>query len=100
MKKIYIPNPIDTTDVVLPEELASLSERLAENTHENWSAGRIKADWKYGPRDDGKRTHPDLVPYAELSEEEKGYDRITSQETIKVILKLGYTINPPKNNLT
>lgn len=91
--EIYIPKPIDTTDVSLPEELKLLAEQIAENVHEVWSEGRIKDGWTYGPvRDDDTKKHPCLLPYCELSESEKGYDRRTSQETIKLILKLGFKI--------
>ena len=90
---MYKPNPIDTSDVVLSEEIRALSEELAKNTHEVWAAGRIRDGWTYGPtRNDEKREHPCLVPYDALSEEEKEYDRATSLETLKVILKLGYTL--------
>ena len=90
----YKPQPIDTSDVALPAELQELAERIAENVHEVWSKGRINDGWSYGPeRDDAARKHPCLVPYGELSEEEKEYDRRTSQETIKLILKLGFNIS-------
>ena len=91
--EIYIPKPIDTTDVSLPEELKLLAEQIAENVHEVWSEGRIKDGWTYGPvRDDATKNHPCLLPYCKLSESEKEYDRRTSQETIKLILKLGFKI--------
>jgi hypothetical protein len=46
-------------------------------------------------RDDAKKNTPCMVEYDELPESEKEYDRNTSLETIKLILKLGYTITPP-----
>ena len=53
----------------------------------------MEQGWSWGPeRDDKKKTHPDMVPYDELTEEEKDYDRSTSMETIKLILKLGFKI--------
>lgn len=89
----YNPNPIDTSDVVLPTELLSLTEKLAENTHDVWAKGRIEQGWKYGKtRDDNNKLHPCLIPYSELSESEKEYDRNTALETIKLIQKLGYFI--------
>ena len=92
-KNIYLPNPIDTKEVVLPKELEALAENIAKNVHEVWSAGRMKDGWTYGEeRNDAKRQHPCLVPYEELTEEEKEYDRNTSVETIKLILKLGFKI--------
>lgn len=92
-KNSYTPQPVDTTDVTLPEELNALAEDIAKNVHEVWSAGRINDGWTYGEqRNDAEKKHPCLVPYEELSESEKEYDRRTSQETLKLIVKLGYKI--------
>lgn len=93
MKNNYIPQPIDTTDVMLPEELNELAEMIAKNVHEVWSAGRMKDGWTYGEeRNDAEMKHPCLVPYEELTESEKEYDRNTSIETLKLIVKLGFRI--------
>lgn len=90
---MYEPKPIDTNDIVLSEELLALTEKLAENTHDVWALGRIGQGWKYGEkRDDVKKETPCLVPYNELPESEKEYDRNTALETLKLIVKLGYTI--------
>lgn len=89
----YIPQPINTKDVELPDELMILAEEIAKNVHEVWSEGRMKDGWKYGlERNDTERLHPCLVPYEDLSESEKEYDRRTSQETLKLIMKLGFKI--------
>lgn len=90
----YIPNPVETSEVRLPEELLPLIEEMAKNVHEVWAQNRIKEGWTYGPvRDDVNKTHPCLVPYEELPESEKEYDRATSQETLKLILKSGFVIS-------
>ena len=90
----YQPNPIDTTDVVVPDELNDLLEKLAKNVHETWAAGRMKEGWKHGvTRDDAKKEHPCLVAYEELPDNEKEYDRETAMQTIKVMLKLGFKIS-------
>lgn len=90
----YIPQPVDTNDVVLPEELNQLAEQMAKNVHEIWSQTRISQGWTYGPeRNDSKKKHPCLVPYEELPEEEKLYDRNTSTETLKFIIKAGFEIS-------
>ena len=92
----YSPNPIDTSDVELPQELLTLAEQLAQNVHEVWSQTRIAQGWTYGPeRNDALKQHPCLVPYDQLSEEEKVFDRNTSQETLRLITKLGYKIVEP-----
>lgn len=93
MKMNYVPQPIDTSDVVLPQELDALAELIAKNVHEVWSAGRIADGWTYGEmRDDEKRLTPCLVPYDELTEEEKAFDRNTAFETLRLITKFGFKI--------
>lgn len=89
----YIPNPIDTNGVALPEDLLPLVEEIAKNVHEVWSSNRMNEGWTYGEqRNDEKKTHPCLVPYEELPESEKDYDRATSQETLKLIMMSGFRI--------
>lgn len=90
---MYIPKPVDTKNVVLPQELLELTEKIAENVHENWAVGRLKDGWIYGPeRNDERKTTPCMVPYDQLSESEKEYDRNTALETLKLIVALGYKI--------
>lgn len=90
---MYTPKPIDTSDVELPEDLLQLKEKIAENVHEVWSVGRMAEGWTYGEvKDLEKKTTPQLVSYSELPEEEKDFDRNTAFETLKLIIKLGYTI--------
>ena len=90
---MYKPTPIDTADVTLPDELLALTEQIAENVHDVWAASRIKEGWTYGEtRDSAAKTTPCLVPYCELPEIEKEYDRNTAFETLKLIYKLGYRI--------
>ena len=90
---MYTPKPIDTSKITLPEELLALTEKIAENVHEVWSAGRLADGWTYGEeRNDAEKKHPCLVPYDQLTETEKDFDRNTAFETIKLIVALGYRI--------
>lgn len=89
----YRPEPIDTHAVELPKALMDLTERLAESTHDHWALQRMKDGWRWGEkRDDDAKLHPCLVPYDELPESEKEYDRRTAMETVKAIIALGYRI--------
>lgn len=89
----YTPEPMDLSSVDLPESLIQLSERIAENVHEVWAKARMDEGWTYGEkRDDIHKKHPCLVPYDELPEEEKEYDRNTAMNTIKMVKKLGFRI--------
>jgi len=95
----YNPMPIPADKVNLPAVLEQLTELLAKNAHDMWALQRIHDGWKIGPkRNDELREHPDLIPYEQLSDREKEYDRITAMETIKVILALGYKIVEPEKN--
>ena len=90
---MYKPNPIDTSDIILDKEILKLADMLAKNTHEVWAKNRISEGWTYGKeRNDEIKTTPCLVPYEELTENEKNYDMDTSLETLKLIKKLGYKI--------
>ena len=92
----YTPKPIDTSAVSLPVELEPLVEQMAKNVHEVWAQKRIEEGWKYGEKRDYElRLHPCLVSYEQLPEIEKEYDRSTALETLKLIIKLGFTIEKP-----
>ena len=93
----YTPKPIDVSGVTLSSELNELIERVAENVHELWAQQRMKDGWSWGPkRDDAAKQHPGLVPYSELCDSEKDYDRITTRGVLKSILALGYRVEPPR----
>ena len=93
MKHKYNPQPLDTSDVDLSEELQRLVEQLAKNVHDIWAVGRLNDGWTYGPeRNDTLKHHPCLVDYGDLPDSEKEYDRNTAMETLKMILKLGWKV--------
>ena len=91
--KTYIPQPIDLSDVTLTDDLNDLREAIAENAHEIWAENRQAEGWSYGPqRDDKLKRTPDMVPYSQLPEGEKEYDREMAMKTIKLLKKLGYDL--------
>ena len=93
MKNNYTPQPMDTADVFLPAELTPLIEDMAKNVHEVWAKSRLDQGWTYGEeRSDAMKQHPCLVPYENLPEVEKAYDRDTAIGTLKLICKLGFKI--------
>jgi len=90
----YDPQPIDTSKVELPRTIEKLTEKLARNAHDIWARQRMADGWHWGKaRDDARKEHPSLVPYEELPESEKNYDRSTAMETVKAILALGFRIS-------
>ena len=90
---MYIPQPEQTDDIILSTDLNDLIEAMAKNVHDVWAESRILQGWTYGPeRNDVLKHHPCLIPYEELPETEKAYDRDTAVGTLKLICKLGFKI--------
>lgn len=95
---VYDPQPIYVAEIELDSDLEDLTEAIAENAHDIWARARMDEGWTYGPvRDDARKLHPDLVPYAQLPESEKEYDRIMAMNTLRLVRRLGYDIT--KNTL-
>ncbi len=72
---------VEATSAQLASQTNGLSfflqspNRAAEENHDNWMKLRLADGWKYGSvKDEGKKEHPDLVPYDELPEVEKMKD--------------------------
>lgn len=92
-KFIYEPSPISLDDVTLSDDLAELQEAIAENAHEIWAKTRTDQGWTYGPeRNDVQKETPDMIPYCNLPESEKLYDREMAMQTLKLVKKLGFEI--------
>lgn len=92
----YEPHPIDLSDVLLDDNLLELTEAIAENAHEVWARERKGEGWRFGPeRDDRLRTTPDMVPYSDLPESEKEYDRKIAFDTLRLARKLGFRLERP-----
>ena len=90
---VYEPSPIGLDDVELSEDLSELQEAIAENAHEIWAKNRRNQGWSYGPeRNDQKKETPDMIPYCNLPESEKLYDREMAMQTLKLVKKLGFEI--------
>ena len=100
MGSSYKPRPLATEQIVLDPVLLSLVEQLAEHAHELWSQQRMLDGWSYGPqRCDTSLQHPCLVPYCDLPESEKAYDRNAAIGTIRALLALGYVIEKRSGQL-
>ena len=96
---VYETSPIGLDDVELSEDLSELQEAIAENAHEIWAKNRRDQGWSYGPeRNDQKKETPDMIPYCNLPESEKLYDREMAMQTLKLVKKLGFEIKKIKEN--
>ncbi len=89
----YNPQPINVEDIDLDADLEELTEAIAENAHDIWARARMDEGWTYGPvRNDELKQHPDLVPYAQLPDTEKEYDRLMAMNTLRLVHRLGFDI--------
>jgi len=80
-----VPQPkISFTDAEL--------EQMAELEHERWLAERKRLGWSLGSRDDEARTHPSLVPWAELPEAEREKDREAVRAIPGLLASVGWAI--------
>jgi hypothetical protein len=78
---------------MLDKSFSEILETLSKTVHNQWMTGRLTAGWKYGhERNDEKKEHPSLIPYEELPEEEKEFDRQTAKTVINYLLNNGYDI--------
>lgn len=92
-KRQYKPAPIDASNFQLSDDLDELIEAIAENNHDVWARQRMDEKWTYGEkRDDEHKRHPDLVPYSDLPESEKEYDRKAARGILELVQRLGYKI--------
>lgn len=90
----YKPQPVDTSTIHLSPDIIELTERLAKNTHDVWAQERMAQGWRFGhERNDARREHPSLIPYEELPESEKVYDRNTAIQALKAVTAFGYRIS-------
>jgi serine/threonine protein kinase len=75
-------------------------EQLAEAVHIAYVTERTAQGWRYGPvRDDARKENPTLIPYRELSEEEKELDRVSARQTIQALRKLGFIVARDKKRI-
>lgn len=73
-----------------PEEV----ERMARSEHEQWRRAKEADGWRCGPVRDGKaRTHPDLVPWEELPEEERAKNVAFVRQLPSLLARAGFQID-------
>jgi voltage-gated potassium channel Kch len=85
-----LPDP-GAAAVTLPEEQV---EELAIAEHDRWMADLVADGWRHGPgpKDPVAKTHPSLVPWAELSEEERDKDREPVRALPEMLAHVGFEL--------
>jgi hypothetical protein len=79
----------------VPSLSADEVELLAELEHERWMRSRTAAGWTLGPRDDERRRHPDLIPWAELGESRRDIDRAFARALPELLARAGFVVEAP-----
>jgi hypothetical protein len=73
---------------------SDMLDLLARMEHDRWCRERIDNGWRPGPkRDIEKKLHPMLVPWTDMPDEMKQYDREAVRHLPKLLLKSGYAIS-------
>ena len=67
-------------------------ERLAELEHERWTDQRLRDGWTLGPKDIDAKVSPYLIPWAQLSDEVKEWDRRTIRGIPGFLARAGYQV--------
>lgn len=100
MSTDYEPTPLDLANAELPEPLGPVIEQLGKHLHNVWAQERLKDGWVLGPeRSDKLKEHPFLIPYEDLPERERDYDRNMAIHTLKYIINSGYQIIAPAQSI-
>jgi hypothetical protein len=66
---------------------------LGRMEHDRWSREKIEAGWRYGERKDiDRRLTPYLIPWSEMPEQIRKFDRVLVRNVAELLLKSGYAI--------
>lgn len=84
--------PVTDRPPALIEFGAAEIEKMAEMEHDRWVTERRLDGWTEGPRDPGRKISPHLVPWQDLAEEVKSYDRHAVQGIPTLLAGAGFEI--------
>ncbi|TGZ67043.1 hypothetical protein CRM22_004998 [Opisthorchis felineus] len=91
---IFIPQPIETSQVHLPNAMKGLIDRFAQHCHDSWALELIEQGYTFGPVvDEIKRTHPNLCSFANLQEHEQARYIQPVTDTLKAMFALGWSVD-------
>jgi hypothetical protein len=91
---VVVPSPLVQIESEGFEFTDEELERLAELEHERWMRDLTDEGWAHreGPKDPVRKRHPSLVPWEQLSEEERQKDRDAVLATPRILRRAGYAI--------
>lgn len=65
----YNPQPINTSNITLDNDLNSTVQKFSEHYHDAWASRKMEAGWTHDNSwSDSSKTHPRLKPYDMLND--------------------------------
>ncbi|KAL3078921.1 hypothetical protein niasHS_014703 [Heterodera schachtii] len=87
----FVPCPVDTAHIALPNFALEAHLRFAENLHELWAMRKVDLGWTYGEvRNEQTKRHPCLTNFERLPDTEKAYNVSLALDTMRTIEALGW----------
>uniref|UniRef100_A0A452IT39 Uncharacterized protein n=1 Tax=Gopherus agassizii TaxID=38772 RepID=A0A452IT39_9SAUR len=89
----FNPQPVDTSNITIPEKLEYFINKYAEHSHDKWSMEKFANGWIYGETySESSKVQPLMKQYKLLSEKEKEIYRWPIKESLKTMLAWGWRI--------
>uniref|UniRef100_A0A8C8BP14 Ryanodine receptor 2 n=1 Tax=Otus sunia TaxID=257818 RepID=A0A8C8BP14_9STRI len=89
----FNPQPVDTSNITIPEKLEYFINKYAEHSHDKWSMEKFANGWTYGETySESSKVQPLMKQYKLLSEKEKEIYRWPIKESLKTMLAWGWRI--------
>uniref|UniRef100_A0A8B9SCG5 Ryanodine receptor 2 n=1 Tax=Apteryx owenii TaxID=8824 RepID=A0A8B9SCG5_APTOW len=89
----FNPQPVDTSNITIPEKLEYFINKYAEHSHDKWSMEKFANGWVYGETySESAKVQPLMKQYKLLSEKEKEIYRWPIKESLKTMLAWGWRI--------
>ncbi|XP_059324863.1 ryanodine receptor 2 isoform X1 [Ammospiza nelsoni] len=89
----FNPQPVDTSNITIPEKLEYFINKYAEHAHDKWSMEKFANGWIYGETfSESAKVQPLMKQYKLLSEKEKEIYRWPIKESLKTMLAWGWRI--------
>ncbi|KAF1519688.1 Ryanodine receptor 2, partial [Eudyptula minor] len=89
----FNPQPVDTSNITIPEKLEYFINKYAEHSHDKWSMEKFANGWTYGETySESAKVQPLMKQYKLLSEKEKEIYRWPIKESLKTMLAWGWRI--------
>ncbi|XP_053238580.1 ryanodine receptor 2 isoform X2 [Podarcis raffonei] len=89
----FNPQPVDTSNITIPEKLDYFINKYAEHSHDKWCMEKFANGWIYGETySESSKVQPLMKQYKLLAEKEKEIYRWPIKESLKTMLAWGWRV--------